>query len=52
MLHIQERTIRKLMRDGTLKARKMARKWYASEESLKEYFSQAEVKSQNKIKEI
>lgn len=42
MLHIQERTIRKILRDGTLKARKMARKWYVSEESLKEYFSQAE----------
>ena len=47
-LHIQERTIRKLMREGTIKARKMARKWYVSEESLKEYFSQAEGKSQNK----
>lgn len=42
MLHIQERTIRKLLREGSLKARKLARKWYVSEDSLKEYFNQAE----------
>lgn len=40
LLNIQERTIRKLLREGTLKAKKLARKWYVSEESLKEYFSQ------------
>jgi hypothetical protein len=42
MLHIQEMTIGKLLREGSLKARK----WYVSEDSLKEYFSQAEAKSQ------
>lgn len=46
LLNIQERTIRKLLREGTLKAKKLARKWYVSEESLKEYFSQDEDKSQ------
>ena len=42
LLHIQERTVRKLLREGTLKARKLARKWYVSEETLKEYFSQTD----------
>ncbi len=45
LLHIQERTVRKLLRDGTLKAKKLARKWYVSEEAIKEYF-QAEDQSQ------
>jgi len=42
LLSIQERTIRKLLREGRLKARKLARKWYVSEDSLKEYFGQQE----------
>ena len=42
LLHIQDRTVRKLLREGTLKARKLARKWYVSEDSLKEYFQEAE----------
>lgn len=45
-LHIQEATIRKMLVSGKLKARKMARKWYVSEESLKEYFSQSETEIQ------
>jgi len=39
--NIQDRTIRKLLREGSLKARKLAMRWYVSEESLKVYFSQA-----------
>jgi hypothetical protein len=31
--------------------RKLARKWYVFEDTLKEFFSQAEAKSQSKIKE-
>jgi len=42
LLHIQERTVRKLLRKGTLKAKKLARKWYVSEETLKEYFKQTD----------
>jgi len=42
ILHIQERTVRKLFKDGTLKGRKLARKWYISEDKLREYFSQTE----------
>lgn len=41
-LQIQERTIRKLFREGKLKGRKLARRWYVSEDSLKDYFSQEE----------
>ena len=42
VLDIQERTIRQLLREGRLKGRKLARKWYVTEESLQEYFSQPE----------
>lgn len=47
LLAIQERTVRKLFRDGTLKGRKLAKKWYITEEALKDYFSQAEPNSQS-----
>ncbi len=47
LLAIQERTVRKLFRDGTLKGRKLAKKWYITEESLKDYFSQVEPDSQS-----
>ena len=42
LLDVQEKTIRAILRDGKLKGRKLARKWYVTEESLKDYFSQAE----------
>jgi excisionase family DNA binding protein len=41
-LGIQERTVRKLLKDGKLRGRKLAKKWYVSSESLREYFSQPE----------
>ena len=42
LLGIQERTIRAYLREGRLKGRKMARKWYVTEQSLQEYFEQSE----------
>lgn len=45
LLDIQERTVRRLFREGTLKGRKLARKWYITEEALREYFSQVEPES-------
>ena len=42
LLDIQEKTIRQILRDGKLKGRKLARKWYVTEESLREYFQKAE----------
>ncbi len=41
-LGIQERTVRKLLHDGKLKGRKLARKWFVSSESLRDYFQQPE----------
>jgi hypothetical protein len=46
MLHIQDRTIRNLLREGSFKARNLVRKCYVSEHALKEYFIQPEAKSQ------
>jgi excisionase family DNA binding protein len=42
ILDIQETTIRKYLREGKLKGRKLARKWYVTEESLTEYFRETE----------
>ncbi len=49
MLHISERTVRKILREGALPGRKLARKWYVSEESLKTYFSQAQPAGQIRV---
>ena len=38
MFNIQDRTVRKLLRDGAITGKKLARKWYVSEDALKEYF--------------
>lgn len=42
LLEVQETTIRKYLRDGRLRGRKLARRWYVSEDSLAEYFSKSE----------
>jgi excisionase family DNA binding protein len=42
ILDIQETTIRKYLRDGKLKGRKLARRWYVSEENLQDFFRQTE----------
>lgn len=42
MLGIQARTLRKLLHDGKLKGRKLAKKWYVSSESLRAYFQEPE----------
>lgn len=42
LLGIQEVTIRRLFKEGKLKGRKMARKWYTTEQELKAYFSHPE----------
>jgi excisionase family DNA binding protein len=42
LLDIQETTIRKYLRDGKLRGRKLARRWYVSEESLAAYFREDE----------
>ena len=42
ILDIQETTIRKYLREGRLRGRKLAARWYVSEESLADYFRQEE----------
>lgn len=41
-LGIQERTIRGYLKSGKIKGRKMARRWYVSEESLRDFFEAEE----------
>lgn len=41
-LEVQERTIRDYLRRGRIKGRKMANKWYVTEEALREYFDSYE----------
>lgn len=38
LLSIQERTARKLIRNGTFKGTKLAGRWYVTEEDLQAYF--------------
>ena len=38
MLSVGEPTIRRYLRQGRLKGKKLAKRWYVSEENLKEYF--------------
>lgn len=42
LLDVQEKTVRAYLRDGRLKGRKLAKKWYVSLDSLKDYFRQGE----------
>jgi excisionase family DNA binding protein len=42
MLTVGEPTIRRYLRQGKLKGKKLAKRWYVSEENLKEYFLQPE----------
>ena len=41
-LDIQERTLREYLREGRLRGRKLAGRWYITEDALREYFSQSE----------
>ena len=38
MLNVGEPTIRRYLREGRLKGKKLAKRWYVSEEALKDYF--------------
>jgi len=42
LLDIQETTIRKYLRYGKLRGRKMAGRWYVTEENLAAYFRETE----------
>ena len=43
MLNVGEPTIRRYLRQGKLKGKKLAKRWYVSEENLKDYFQPEEV---------
>ena len=45
LLAIQQKTIRAMLKEGRLKGRKLARKWYVTEEGLREYFSESEAQA-------
>lgn len=38
MLYLGLPTIRRYLREGKLKGKKLAKRWYVSEDSIKEYF--------------
>ncbi len=42
MLNVGLPTIRRYLREGKLKGKKLAKRWYVSEENLKEYFQPEE----------
>ena len=43
MLAVGEPTIRRYLRQGKLKGKKLAKRWYVSEDNLKDYFQPEEV---------
>lgn len=47
LLDVQPKTIRAYLKEGKLKGRKMARRWYVTEDSLREYFSQPETDTED-----
>ena len=42
---VQEKAIRSLFKDGKLKGRKLARRWYTTAEELRDYFSRSEAEA-------
>ena len=43
ILSVGEPTIRRYLRQGKLKGKKLAKRWYVSEEAIKDYFQPEEV---------
>lgn len=46
MLDIKETTVRKILRSKRIAGKKLAKRWYVSEEALKAYFSQEEPRAE------
>ena len=42
LMGIQERTIREYLKAGKIRGRKLAKRWYVTEEALREYFETEE----------
>ena len=47
-LDVQERTIREYLREGKLQGRKMAGRWYVTDEAIADYFRQGEERPQDR----
>jgi predicted site-specific integrase-resolvase len=48
VLGITEKTARKLLREGKIKGKKLAKKWYVQGSSIKSYFSEENDKGETK----
>lgn len=44
LLNVSRATIRKFLKNGILKGKKIGKKWYMSSSDLDEYFSKKEIK--------
>jgi len=42
LLSVQEKTIQQYLKSGKIKGRKLALRWYVTEEALRDYFNQKE----------
>lgn len=42
LLDIQEKTLQQYLRAGKIKGRKLALRWYVTEDALRDYFQQVE----------
>lgn len=42
LMGIQERTIREYLKAGKIRGRKLAKRWYVTEEALRDYFEAEE----------
>jgi excisionase family DNA binding protein len=45
LFDVQAKTIRRMLRDGEIKGRKLARRWYTTEQELRDYFLQTEAEA-------
>ena len=45
LFDVQENTVRNLFKSGKLQGRKLARRWYTTDEELRDYFSRSEAET-------
>jgi|AntDeeMinimDraft_4_1070355.scaffolds.fasta_scaffold01930_5 excisionase family DNA binding protein len=42
LLDFQETTVRKMLREGTLKGKKLGKKWFITDKAIQDYFMEEE----------
>lgn len=47
ILGIQKLTLRRMLKNGKIKGRKLAKKWYVTGEALREYFAKSEAEARS-----